>query len=89
MPVYLGFIANRANGDEFVAPVEAADREAARLRLGHDYPAPAFALLTVYSRAEMDHVLAGIDRWHQAPRPAPDPLAHVSVSLGALPPLPR
>ncbi len=92
MTLFLGFMMNRANREEFVAPVDAADPTTARMELFAAYPESRYQLLTVYSRAELDHVLSGIDRWPGLPSKVQEPvrtdLSNVTARTGGLPPLP-
>ena len=89
---YLGFLMNRQNREEFVAPVQAPDVTTARMELGVAYPESRYILQTVYSRTEMEHVLAGIDRWPGVPSKVQPPLttdlSKVTARTGGLPPLP-
>ena len=92
MTLYLGFMMNRTTRDEFVAPVEAEDAATARMELFAAYPESRYQLLTVYARAEMDHVLSHIDRWPGLPSKVQEPLrtdlTKVTARTGGLPPLP-
>lgn len=89
---YLGFFLNRRTSDEFVAPVQAADAAEARIQLGVAYPDSRYQLLTVYSRTELDHVLAGVDRWPGVASKVQEPLradlSKVTAKTRGLPPLP-
>lgn len=89
---YLGFLMNRQSREEFVAPVQADDSATARMELGLAFPESRYILQTVYSRTEMEHVLAGIDRWPGVPSKVQPPLttdlSKVTARTGGLPPLP-
>lgn len=89
---YLGFLMNRADREEFVAPVVAPDLIEAKREIQKAYPDSRYALLTVYTRTELEHVLQGVDRWPGLPSkvqaPLSDKTAPVRVSTGGLPPLP-
>lgn len=89
---YLGFLMNRTNREEFVAPVVVDELLEARRELFKAYPESRYALLTVYTRAELEHVLAGVDRWPGLPSKVQAPLDAMSVPVrvetGGLPKLP-
>lgn len=89
---YLGFLQNRQNREEFVAPVVAADVTLARTELGKAYPESRYIIQTIYSRTELEHVLSGIDRWPGVPSKVQPPvtadLSKVTARTGGLPPLP-
>ncbi|MBI1308482.1 MAG: hypothetical protein GC129_01305 [Proteobacteria bacterium] len=90
MPTFLGFLKNTVTGEEFVAPVEAPERARAEAGLRDQYPAAAYAILTVYEQREMERVMDGVRRWPGlASKVQPkleDLFANVSVAR-ALPPL--
>lgn len=89
---YLGFLQNRANKEEFVAPVQAEDVATARMELGLAYPESRYMVQTIYSRQELEHVLSGIDRWpgvaSKVQPPLTTDLTKVTARTGGLPPLP-
>lgn len=89
---FLGFFMNRATREEFVAPVDAEDTTIARMEFSSAYPESRFQLLTIYSRKELEHVLAGIDRWPGLPSKVQEPvrtdLSKVTANTRGLPPLP-
>ncbi len=89
---YLGFLMNRSDKEEFVAPVVANELTEAKRELQKAYPDSRYALLTVYTRSELENVLKGVDRWPGLPSKVQAPLAEktapVRVSTGGLPPLP-
>ncbi len=89
---YLGFLQNRTSKEEFVAPVQAEDAATARMELGLAYPESRYMVQTIYSRQELEHVLAGIDRWpgvaSKVQPPLTTDLSKVTARTGGLPPLP-
>jgi hypothetical protein len=89
---YLGFLMNRQSREEFVAPVIAETLVVAKIELAKAYPESRYMLQTIYSRLEIDHVLAGIDRWPGLPSKVQPPvttdLSKVTAQTGGLPPLP-
>lgn len=89
---YLGFMVNRATREEFVAPVTATAQDIARAELMKAYPESRYALLTIYSRAELTHVLRDLERWPGLPSKVQPPLTtdltKVTARTGGLPPLP-
>ncbi len=89
---YLGFLQNRQSREEFVAPVEADDVATARMALAQAYPESRYMVQTVYSRQELEHVLAGVDRWpgvaSKVQPPLTTDLTKVTARTGGLPPLP-
>ena len=89
---YLGFLMNRTTREEFVAPVNATSVDMARMELFAVYPDAHYALLTVYTKTEIEHVLAGVERWPGLPSKIQKPVevksAPVRISTGGLPPLP-
>lgn len=89
---FLGFLMNRSSREEFVAPVVAEEALEARRELFKAYPESRYALLTVYTRAELEHVLQSVDRWPGLPSKVQPPLtqsAPVRVQTGGLPKLPQ
>lgn len=89
---YLGFMQNRQSKEEFVAPVRAEDVATARMALGQAYPESRYMVQTIYSRTELEHVLAGVDRWpgvaSKVQPPLTTDLSKVTARTGGLPPLP-
>ena len=93
MALFLGFMKNTVNGEEFVAPAEADDRVGAEVLLLRQYPAEAYALLTVYEKRELTRALEQVERWPGVPskvQPSLEQLlSRVSARAGKLPPLPN
>ena len=63
MPEFLGFLRNLTDASEFVASVQAADREAAAAALGGQYPESLYRLHTIYARRELGQILENLNRW--------------------------
>lgn len=93
MGLFFGFMKNAVTGEEFVAPMEAEERVGAEVLLLRQYPAPAYALLTVYEKRELTRALEQVERWPGVPSKVQPPLeqllSRVSVQRGKLPPLPQ
>lgn len=89
---FLGFLMNRQTKEEFVAPVAADDLAIAKMELMMAYPESRYVLQTIYSRKEIEHVLAGVDRWpglaSKVQPPLTTDLSKVTAQMGGLPPLP-
>ena len=90
--MFLGFLQNRQSKDEFVAPVMAGDLAVAKNELLRTYPESRYVLQTIYSRAELEHVLHSVDRWpgllSKVQPPVKTDLSKVTAQTGGLPPLP-
>ena len=90
--MFLGFLQNRQSKEEFVAPVMTDDLAVAKAELARTYPESRYILQTIYSRAELEHVLKSVDRWPGLPSKVQPPLttdlSKVSAQVGGLPPLP-
>lgn len=90
MDTYLVFLKNAVTREEFVAPVQAHDRDEAVMAAGVDYPAPAYASLTCYKMDEMARILADARRWPgvaSTVQPTLETLLR-TASVKPLPPLP-
>jgi hypothetical protein len=93
MAMYVLFLQNLATQEEFVAGIDAAGMDAAKLGARVTYPAKSYALLTCYAQAELETILTNLKRWPGVPskvQPAADEVnPRVQVSVGKLPPLKR
>lgn len=88
--MYCIFFKNNVTKDEFVLPVDAADRGMALMAAAEHYPAPAYTALTVYSAKELQDVLASAERWPGVAskvQPTLDTLMNRVRVSGGLPPI--
>jgi hypothetical protein len=97
MPEFLGFLRNLTDASEFVASVQAADREAAAAALGGQYPESLYRLHTIYARRELGQILENLNRWPGVASTVQPPLEQMlsrvsgryGSALGGLPPMPK
>ncbi|MCP5405712.1 MAG: hypothetical protein H6922_05780 [Pseudomonadaceae bacterium] len=92
MAVYMVFLRNMNNGEDFALPVDAESNEEAYMMAEQRHPQPLFAPLTCFSLRELSKMVDDARRWPGvASKVQPtmeQMLQRVNVRIGKLPPMP-